>query len=130
MNRSKKPPRATEPSTPEVDLVQLKRLASFMAEHDLEEVEYAHGDLHIRLRKTPAFSNAAPDVSVSFPSAPRVDAPAGGVHRSVPVPPKSSGPARTEERHLIKSPIVGTFYAGPSPDAGPFVHVGDVIKAG
>jgi acetyl-CoA carboxylase biotin carboxyl carrier protein len=35
-----------------------------------------------------------------------------------------------EEEHIIKSPIVGTFYSGPSPDAGPFVKVGDHVEAG
>jgi acetyl-CoA carboxylase biotin carboxyl carrier protein len=34
------------------------------------------------------------------------------------------------DEHIIKSPIVGTFYAGPSPDAGPFVKVGDSVQAG
>jgi acetyl-CoA carboxylase biotin carboxyl carrier protein len=34
------------------------------------------------------------------------------------------------DEHIIKSPIVGTFYAGPSPDAGPFVKVGDSVQSG
>ena len=39
-------------------------------------------------------------------------------------------PLRLEDQHIIKSPIVGTFYAGASPEAGPFVKVGDRVEAG
>ena len=38
--------------------------------------------------------------------------------------------AASADEHIIKSPIVGTFYAGSSPDAGPFVRVGDMVEAG
>jgi acetyl-CoA carboxylase biotin carboxyl carrier protein len=47
---------------------------------------------------------------------------------SVPVPAVSAPPA--EELHIIKSPIVGTFYSASSPDAAPFVKVGDEIQVG
>ena len=45
-----------------------------------------------------------------------------------PQPAAAAAPAADE--HIIKSPIVGTFYAGPSPEAGPFVKVGDHVEAG
>ena len=41
-----------------------------------------------------------------------------------------SAPVAAAGEHLIKSPIVGTFYAGASPEAGPFVRVGDFVEAG
>jgi len=44
--------------------------------------------------------------------------------------PAHPAPAAAPDEHIIKSPIVGTFYAGPSPDAGPFVRVGDQVEAG
>jgi acetyl-CoA carboxylase biotin carboxyl carrier protein len=47
------------------------------------------------------------------------------------VPAQAPSPATgAGEEHIIKSPIVGTFYAGSSPEAGPFVRVGDFVEAG
>ncbi len=46
-----------------------------------------------------------------------------------PAPPAAAEPA-AEELHVLKSPIVGTFYAAPSPDAEPYVEVGDRVKKG
>ncbi|MBZ5661303.1 MAG: acetyl-CoA carboxylase biotin carboxyl carrier protein [Acidobacteriia bacterium] len=118
-----------------MDLGQLERLLSFMAEYGLEEFEYAHGDLRIRLKKAVA-PGAAPLLR-ALPTAP--EAPAPGAAPSAPpqaevapaaaAPPTQPAPVAAEE-HIIKSPIVGTFYAGPSPDAGPFVRVGDRVEPG
>ena len=137
MKGSKKQPASSEISASGVDLDQLERLFSFMSEHGLEEFEYAHGDLRIRLKKAssqpqataplpaPPVAQAAvsqPAPAPAPPSAPQPPAPAAA---AVPSP----APAAADE-HIIKSPIVGTFYAGPSPDAGPFVRAGDVVDAG
>src|ERR1035437_3711906 len=137
MKGSKKPPQISKLSVPGVDLGQLERLLSFMSEHGLEEFEYAHGDLRIRLKKAImppgvppgwAFPPAPAGVSsgtLAPASAPPAEAhPSGGLENAQP----AAVPA--EEQHIIKSPIVGTFYAGPSPDAGPFVRLGDMVEAG
>src|SRR5579864_7491444 len=131
MKGSKKQPAGSDISVPGVDLGQLERLLSFMSEHGLEEFEYAHGDLRIRLKKAipqqaaapvlalPAAQAAAPQVVLAQapPNAPQTAAEAGPAQ-----PAPTAAPAADE--HIIKSPIVGTFYAGSSPDAGPFVRVG------
>jgi acetyl-CoA carboxylase biotin carboxyl carrier protein len=137
MKGPKKQPQTSEQSVPGVDLGQLERLLSFMSEHGLEEFEYAHGDLRIRLKKaiTPpgaspgwALPPAPPAVSsgtlAPAPAAPAEAPPSGGLENAQP----AAAPA--EEQHIIKSPIVGTYYAGPSPDAGPYVRVGDIVEAG
>jgi acetyl-CoA carboxylase biotin carboxyl carrier protein len=137
MKGSKKHPAGSDISVPGVDLGQLERLLSFMSEHGLEEFEYAHGDLRIRLKKAIPQPSAAPVLALPMaqaalpqvivaqaaPSAPQPAAPAS----SAPAPPT---PAAAPDEHIIKSPIVGTFYAGSSPDAGPFVRVGDFVEAG
>jgi len=137
MKGSKKQRHESELSVPGVDLGQLERLLSFMSEHGLEEFEYAHGDLRIRLKKAITPPNATPGWALPV-------APAGTSAGSLPqatVPmadaPSFSGPAPVqpiaapaEEEHLIKSPIVGTFYAAPNPESGPFVKVGDTVQAG
>lgn len=99
-----------------------------MTEHNLEEFEYSRGDLKIRLKK--------PSVGVAI-SAPRVhSAPeiivAGAGHTSSPAPSSAPAPeARsTDDLHLVKSPIVGTFYASPSPGTEPFVKIGGYVDAG
>jgi acetyl-CoA carboxylase biotin carboxyl carrier protein len=138
MKGPKKPSPNPEFSVPGIDLGQLERLLSFMSEHGLEEFEYAHGDLRIRLKKPAAAPVAAPQVR-ALPAA--YEAPAQGAS---PAPPQAQGaqsapqaasepsqpPVERAEEHIVKSPIVGTFYAGASPDAGPFVRVGDTVTAG
>jgi acetyl-CoA carboxylase biotin carboxyl carrier protein len=139
MKGSKKQPTGSDSSVPGVDLGQLERLLSFMSEHGLEEFEYAHGDLRIRLKKAipqpsaapvlalPMAQAAAPQVILAQapPNAPQT-APQPGSGAAQPAPAAAAAP----DEHIIKSPIVGTFYAGPSPDAGPFVRVGDFVEAG
>ena len=117
MKGPKKQRQVSEISVSGVDLGQLERLLAFMSEHGLEEFEYAHGDLRIRLKKAGTPANSPPQRAL--PEA----APA-------PVPPEAKEPEPAEEKHLIKSPIVGTYYAGPNPESGPFVRVGDMVEAG
>ncbi len=115
-----------------MDLGQVERVLAFMAEHGLEEFEYARGDLHIRLKKPSVNSNPGAARSIAAPEI--VSAPAGASaepggaraasHEGVAV----ASPA--EDFHTVKSPIVGTFYAAPSPDAQPFVKLGDTVKPG
>jgi acetyl-CoA carboxylase biotin carboxyl carrier protein len=138
MKGSKKQPSSTDISVPGVDLGQLERLLSFMSEHGLEEFEYAHGDLRIRLKKAiPQPSVAAPVLAlpVAQAVAPQVLAAqaAPSAFRAAPQAAAASAPpapAAAADEHVIKSPIVGTFYAGPSPEAGPFVRVGDLVESG
>jgi acetyl-CoA carboxylase biotin carboxyl carrier protein len=130
-SKTKKAVATPQASIPGVDLGQVERVLDFMASHNLEEFEYSHAGLHIRLKRSiagrgtaqanvPAESHAAPSPVTSIP-------PAGPAAPSEPAakpaPPK-------EELHVIKSPIVGTFYSSPSPEAPPFVKVGDSIQEG
>jgi len=137
MKGSKKQPQSSELSVPGVDLGQLERLLSFMSEHGLEEFEYAHGDLRIRLKKAIPQQGAAPVLALPVPqaAAPQAvlaQAPTRASQTTAPAGSESvqPAPAAASDEHIIKSPIVGTFYAGPSPDAGPFVRVGDFVEAG
>jgi acetyl-CoA carboxylase biotin carboxyl carrier protein len=139
MKGSKKPPTGSDFSVPGIDLGQLERLLSFMSEHGLEEFEYAHGDLRIRLKKAIPQQGAAP--VLALPAA-QAAAPQGILAQAPPNAPQAatqpasgatlpaSAAATAVDEHIIKSPIVGTFYAGSSPDAAPFVRVGDFVEAG
>jgi acetyl-CoA carboxylase biotin carboxyl carrier protein len=137
MKGPKKQRQESELSVPGVDLGQLERLLSFMSEHGLEEFEYAHGDLRIRLKK--AITPPSQPPNWALPAAPTV-APVG-LPTQTPAPMQATSPAGTaepahavsepaEEQHIIKSPIVGTYYAGPNPESSPFVKVGDTVETG
>jgi len=120
---------------PGLDVEQLEGLLDFMAVHGLEEFEYDHGGLHIRLKKASAGPSAAPAArrGVASHAAP---AEAAAATEPAPAQAREAAPAvpgaaaQAEELHVIKSPIVGTFYAAPSPAAAPFVKPGDLLKEG
>ena len=130
--------KASPVAVPGVDVEQLEQLLAFMALHGLEEFEYEHKGLHIRLKKASANTSSqsqgsfAPDLSsspsmVAAPSGSSVSAiPAG----SQPAASAAAAAAPAEELHIIKSPIVGTFYGAPSPESPSFVKPGDSVQAG
>ena len=121
---------SSEAAIPGVEFGYLERLLDFMAAHGLEEFEYEHAGLRIRLKKASASAAPGPRAGAAPPALPaQPAAPAAAV---VPAPEAAPepAPAAGEELHVIKSPIVGTFYAAPSPGTPSFVKVGDMIQAG
>lgn len=108
------------------DLKKVKELIELMLENDLVEVEIADGDSKIHLKRPgqsqPQVPTVAP-IPVIAPSAPVPTAPAAdAVHTQQPVQVKA-----VDNLVNITSPIVGTFYAAPSPDSEPYVKVGDHV---
>jgi acetyl-CoA carboxylase biotin carboxyl carrier protein len=101
------------------DLKRVKQLVEMMKTNDLTDVEIKQGDWQITLRRG---SQAAMMPCVPVHTAPSTPSPVAAA--SVPVPAVSEEPANTT---VIKSPMVGTFYAAPSPDAPPFTKVGDTV---
>lgn len=126
--KRKKPSKSNSAfANPEIQ--QIEQLLQFMTEHNLEEFEYSRGDLRIRLRKPSA------GVVVAAPRGRAVTEIIETV--SVETSPSSGGGAgaaseahAAEDLHLVKSPIVGTFYAAPSPGSDPFVKIGARIETG
>jgi acetyl-CoA carboxylase biotin carboxyl carrier protein len=136
--RDKKTTRPAGLAVPGVDVAQLEKLLDFMAAHGLEEFEYEHEGLHIRLKKASSASEAParPQTTSKRFAAPPAQAAAPSAE-AAPVAPASAEAAAdapaappAEDLHIIKSPIVGTFYASPSPDAPAYVNEGDSIRAG
>jgi len=101
------------------DVKRIRRLVELMNEHELSEIDLRQSDQRIRLRKgsEPVVVNAAPP----RPAAGN-PAPAAG-----PAEPVAAGAKDEAEFVLIKSPMIGTYYTSPSPDAPPFVKVGDHV---
>jgi len=111
----------------DTDLQKIKELIEIMEKNGLVEVEIKHGDDKIFLKRyvpqqpIPAGTAAVQPESIAVP--------AGVAATQAPVaemPP--SAPAKQEELVQIKSPIVGTFYATPSPDSEPYVEVGSHVE--
>jgi acetyl-CoA carboxylase biotin carboxyl carrier protein len=111
-----------------VEFGQLEKLLDFMESHGLEEFEYEHAGVRIRLKKAGVSANVASPTGVSQQSL-QAQAAVPEPHAGTAATP-SSPAAVVEELHTIKSPIVGTFYAAASPGAPPFVKAGDLIQAG
>ena len=116
-------------SSPEdvFDLDRLRRLVELMEEHDLREVDLRQSEHRIRLRRG-IETCAAPPLS-----APAVAASATNPATSVSAAGNSSAAAARSaaEDHIVvvRSPMVGTFYARANPNAEPFVKVGDLVDA-
>ncbi|MGH9781336.1 MAG: acetyl-CoA carboxylase biotin carboxyl carrier protein [Candidatus Acidiferrales bacterium] len=109
------------------DLREVSEILEFMDTHGLDEFEYENGGVRIRLRKAQSNSGGpfrtihAPEILVARPAE-------GGT--AAPKPADSSPQPIDENLHVIKSPIVGTFYSSPTPGADAFVRPGDHVDAG
>ena len=118
----KKPygPRTEESAQRLVDVVAIDQLAKVVAKYDLTEVEVDLGELHVRLAR-----ERAPPGNQSFA------APAQASAIASPAPEAAAPPTPADElAGAVKSPMVGTAYLRPNPEAKPFVEVGSVVKAG
>ena len=109
---------------------ELKELIEFLIEKDIAEFELERGDVKVKIKRGAApVSVAFPDpryVAVQPPSAP-APIPAPG---RVDLAASAAAPEPEEALHIVKSPIVGTFYESPSPGSPPFVKVGDTLEVG
>ena len=105
---------------------QIRQLIDIVCERNLGglEVEETGFRLKIEGRPPATVQVAAPPVEVVGESAPVV------AHTHVSPASTAAVAADTDGHHIINSPIVGTFYSAPSPDADVYVHVGDRVKPG
>ena len=103
-----------------MDLRKLKKLIDLVQESGIAELEITEGEEKVKIVKGGALS-VTPGPAAPAPE-PRPAAPAG----SAPAPEAEAG----LEGRVIKAPMVGTFYRSASPDAKPFVEVGQAVKEG
>ena len=115
---------------------ELKELIEFLIEKDIAEFELERGDVKVRIKRagehTVVHSGGEPRF-YAVPAAPAATPVELASAAAVP-PPTAAPPAKEaapeEHLHLVKSPIVGTFYEAPSPGAPPFVKPGDTVEVG
>jgi len=113
-----------------MDLRKLKKLIDLVQESGIAELEITEGEERVRIASGGAVSVtpvAAPAPVAAVPLAAGA-APAAASATAAAAP--AAAPAPADEGHAVKSPMVGTFYRAPSPDAKPFVEVGGVVKEG
>jgi len=113
---------------------ELKELIEFLIEKDIAEFELERGDVKVKIKR------AAEPAPMALPDSRYIAAHAA----PSPVPTVAPTPGRVELTanataeppepeeglHIVKSPIVGTFYESPSPGSPPFVKVGDTLEVG
>ena len=118
-----------------MDLRKIKKLIDLLEESNLAEIEIKEGEESVRLARVPKgglvaaapapmvhhVANAAP-ATPAMPMLSPVDGATGGSHK-----PAGTG---LPDGHVVRAPMVGTFYASPSPDKPAFVSVGQAVKAG
>jgi acetyl-CoA carboxylase biotin carboxyl carrier protein len=115
-----------------MDLRKIKKLIDLLEESNLAELEIKEGEEIVRLSRIPkgmvsALTAAAPPqpVHIAAPSpAPSANAPA--------TPAVAAAPAEKAlpEGHLVKAPMVGTFYASANPESAAYVKIGQAVKVG
>src|ERR1700690_3635543 len=113
---------------------ELKELIEFLIEKDIAEFELERGDVRVKIKRTADPPAMAPPDSryIAVQSAPVMvpAAPASPASSRVDLAAAGSAPEADDGLHIVKSPIVGTFYESPSPGSPPFVKVGDPLEVG
>jgi len=110
---------------------ELKELIEFLIEKDIAEFELERGDVKVRIKRSTEASPALAASPAAIHTASGAAAPAPAAVPAIPPPtPIREAPAEEVGLHIVKSPIVGTFYEAPSPGAPPFVKPGDNVQAG
>jgi len=109
---------------------ELKELIEFLIEKDIAEFELERGDVKVRIKRG-ALVAVAP-ASFQFPAqnALATSLPAAAETPGITGTPVKIPAAQEEGLHVVKSPIVGTFYESPSPGSPPFFKPGDTVEAG
>jgi len=112
-----------------MDLRKLKKLIDLVQESGIAEIEITEGEEKVRILKGGGTVAQAPVASMPQAAPAPVSAPARPA-AGAPAAAASAEPVPEQEGHVFKSPMVGTFYRAPSPDAKAFVEVGQTIKEG
>ena len=110
-----------------MDLRKLKKLIDLVQESGIAELEITEGEEKVRIARGGAVS-----VTPLAVGAPAVAAPTGAVVPPASVTPAAAAtaPKAAPEGHVVKSPMVGTFYRSATPGAKAFVEVGQTVKIG
>jgi acetyl-CoA carboxylase biotin carboxyl carrier protein len=116
-----------------MNLKELKELIEFLEEKNIAEFELERGDVKVRIKRAGEQTIIHSHGDPRYYAVPPAQGPApelGAVPVAPAVPVPAAAPVPEEGLHMVKSPIVGTFYEAPSPGAPPFVKAGDTVEVG
>ena len=105
-----------------MDIRKIKKLIELLEESNIGELEIREGEETVRISRNGVMPVMAAPMAYAPPPA---AAPA-----PTPAPAATEAPAAATSGHVVKSPMVGTFYRAPSPDSPPFAEVGQSVKVG
>lgn len=111
-----------------MDIRKIKKLIELLEESNIGELEIKEGEESVRIARnsgTTQYFSAPPQ---GYPAAPQAYAPAPAAAPTTAAAPVAAAPVITG--HVVKSPMVGTFYRSPSPGSPMFIEVGKHVKAG
>lgn len=111
-----------------MDIRSIRKLIEIVEQSDIAEIEIKEGEHNVRITrsKEPIIMQSAPTHMTSMPAMPAPVAPQQAEAPSAAAP----APAEETSGHRVTSPMVGTYYSAPSPDADAFVKVGDQVSPG
>ncbi len=109
-----------------MDLQYIRKLVNIVNDSQITEIEIEEEGKRLRISRTlPQAVVAMPPTPIPMATVPAVPMPAPPADA-----PATPAPAAANNYHEVRSPIVGTFYRASSPDAEPFVQVGQTVSAG
>jgi acetyl-CoA carboxylase biotin carboxyl carrier protein len=109
-----------------MDLRKLKKLIDLVQESGIAELEITEGEEKVKIVKGGAVDITGASAAAAAPARAATEAARPGAPAAAP----AAEPPAGQEGHVVKAPMVGTFYRSPSPDAKVFVEVGQSIKEG
>jgi len=113
-----------------MDLRKIKTLIDLVAESGISELEVKEGEESVRISRLPSGGLPAQQYFLPPQTAQTAPPPAAAPAASAPAAAVAPASKATDNRHVVKSPMVGTFYRSPSPGAKSFVEVGQTVKQG
>lgn len=106
-----------------MNLKEIKELIEFVSEKQIAELEIDKAGLKLRIRTTQSVETTSSHLPTLSPTS--ISLPSGVTHVETQATEKQE-----EDLYIVRSPIVGTFYRAPGPDAKPFVEVGTQVSSG
>jgi acetyl-CoA carboxylase biotin carboxyl carrier protein len=110
-----------------MELEQIKAIIAMMKENDLSEFSMEQDGLKIRIKRGPEGFQQTISAPTPIPASPALAPAAVAAQTAVPSEVSAAATAALADIKSIKSPMVGTFYRAPSPDAPPYIEVGQSV---
>ena len=111
-----------------MDIRKVKKLIELLEESNIDEIEIKEGEESVRISRNCAQAAAA--ASAAHYAPPQYAPQPAPIAAPAPAAPAAAEPAPVSSGHMVRSPMVGTFYRSPSPSSPAFVEVGQSVNAG